>query len=390
VGELRMRLAKRIANLPPYLFAEIDKKVAQKRAQGIDVISLGIGDPDQPTPKHIVEKLIVEAQNPQNHRYPSYYGLVEFRQTIANWYKKRFNVELDPDKEVLPLIGSKEGIAHIALAVLDVGDISLIADPGYPVYRTGAILAGANPVSVSLKEENDFLPDLNKIESTMANKAKLFLLNYPNNPTSAIAPDEFFSQLVEWAHKYNVIIAHDNPYSEITYDGYVAPSFLQVPGAKDVGVEFHSLSKTYNMTGWRVGFVVGKAEVIEALGRVKTNIDSGIFNAVQYAGIQALTGPQDCVKEVCQVYTRRRDMIMEALNSLGLQARKPKATIYIWVKVPNGFTSASFAEHILEKAAVIVSPGNAYGSSGEGYVRLSLTIDDKRLAEALERIKSVL
>jgi LL-diaminopimelate aminotransferase len=385
-----MGLAKRIANLPPYLFAEIDKKVAQKRAQGIDVISLGIGDPDQPTPKHIVEKLISEAQNPENHRYPSYYGLVEFRQTIADWYKKRFNVDLDPDREVLPLIGSKEGIAHIALAVLDVGDISLIADPGYPVYRTGAILAGANPVPVSLKEENDFLPDLSKIESSIANKAKLFLLNYPNNPTSAIAPDEFFSQLVEWAHKYNVIIAHDNPYSEITYDGYVAPSFLQAPGAKDVGVEFHSLSKTYNMTGWRIGFVVGKAEVVEALGRVKTNIDSGIFNAVQYAGIQALTGPQDCVKEVCRVYARRRDMIVETLNSLGLQAKKPKATIYIWVKVPNGFTSASFAEHILEKAAVIVSPGNAYGPSGEGYIRLSLTIDDKRLAEALERIKSVL
>jgi LL-diaminopimelate aminotransferase len=258
------------------------------------------------------------------------------------------------------------------------------------VYKTGAILAGANPIPVPLKEENDFLPELSRIESSIANKAKLFLLNYPNNPTSAVAPSKFFTELVEWAQKYNVIIAHDNPYSEITYEGYVAPSFLQAPGAKDVGVEFHSLSKTYNMTGWRIGFVVGKAEVVEALGRVKTNIDSGIFNAVQYAGIEALTGPQDCIKKVCQIYARRRDMIMETLNSIGLQAKKPKATIYIWVKVPNGFTSASFAEHILEEAAVIVSPGSAYGPSGEGYVRLSLTIDDKRLAEALERIKSVL
>jgi len=385
-----MDLARRINNLPPYLFAEIDKKVAEKKAQGVDVISLGIGDPVEPTPKNIIDKLCEQANNPANHRYPSYFGLPAFRKSIANWYKKRFNVDLDPDTEVLPLIGSKEGIAHINLAVLDPGDTTLIADPGYPVYNTGAILAGVNPIYVPLTDENDFLPDLSSIDSSVAKKAKMFMLNYPNNPTSAIAKDGFFESLIKWAQENQVIIAHDNPYSEITFDGYEAPSFLQFKGAKEVGVEFHSLSKTYNMTGWRIGWACGNAKIIEALGRVKTNIDSGIFNAIQYAGIEALEGPQDIIQEMCKIYQRRRDMVMETLEKIGLKARRPKATIYVWAKVPDGYTSAGFASLVLDKAGVIVSPGNAYGPSGEGYIRICLSVKDDRLSEALERIKSLL
>ncbi len=382
-----MRFANRIGNLPPYLFAQIDKKVAEKRAAGVDVISLGIGDPDLPTPDNIIEKLCEQAKNPENHRYPSYFGLPAFRKAIANWYKRRFGVDLDPDSEVLPLIGSKEGIAHIALAMCDPGDVSLVADPGYPVYNTGAILAGATPHFLPLLEENDFLPELDEIPNEVVEKSKMILLNYPNNPTSATAPDSFFRGLVEWAKKTGVAVAHDNPYSEITYDGYVAPSFLQYPGAKEVGIEFHSLSKTYNMTGWRIGWACGNADMIEALGRVKTNIDSGIFNAIQYAGIEALEGPQDIIDEMRAVYKRRRDLVMSALERMGLKARTPKATIYVWVRVPDGYGSASFATHVLDRAGVIVSPGNAYGPSGEGYVRISLTIADDRLEEALDCIE---
>ncbi|MDI6815845.1 MAG: LL-diaminopimelate aminotransferase [Actinomycetota bacterium] len=384
-----MKLAKRIDNLPPYLFAEIDKRVAEKRALGVDVISLGIGDPVEPTPKNIIEKLAEQAANAANHRYPSYFGMPGFRRSIAGWYKKRFNVDLDPDTEVLPLVGSKEGIAHINFAVLDAGDTTLIADPGYPVYNTGAILAGVNPVHVPLVEKNDFLPDLDAIDAGTSKAAKMLMLNYPNNPTSAIAGDDFFKDLIGWGEKNQVIIAHDNPYSEITFDGYVAPSFLQYPGAKEVGIEFNSLSKTYNMTGWRIGWVCGNAKVIEALGRVKTNIDSGIFNAIQYAGIEALEGPQGIIKEMCDIYQKRRDLVMDALGKLGLEAREPKATIYVWVKVPAGYTSASFATHVLDSVGVIVSPGNAYGPSGEGYVRICLSVKDDRLVEALDRIKTL-
>jgi len=384
-----MKLAKRIDNLPPYLFAEIDKRVAEKKAEGVDVISLGIGDPVEPTPKNIIDKLCEQANNPENHRYPSYFGMPAFRRTVANWYKKRFDVDLDPDTEVLPLIGSKEGIAHINFAVLDQGDTTLIADPGYPVYNTGAILAGVNPVHVPLLDENDFLPDLGAIDASTTKDAKMLMLNYPNNPTSAIANDDFFKEVIEWSQKNQVIIAHDNPYSEITFDGYVAPSFLQYPGAKEVGVEFHSLSKTYNMTGWRIGWACGNAKVIEALGRVKTNIDSGIFNAIQYAGIEALEGPQDIIDEMNAIYQRRRDLVMEALEKIGLKARTPKATIYVWARVPEGYTSASFATLILDKAGVIVSPGNAYGPSGEGFIRICLSVKDDRLVEALDRIKSL-
>lgn len=385
-----MAQAKRIENLPPYLFAEIDKKIAVKKAQGIDVISLGIGDPVEPTPEHIINKLCKEAHNPANHRYPSYFGLPEFRQAIAEWYKKRFNVSLDPDTEALPLIGSKEGLAHIYFALTDNGDTSLVSDPGYPVYTTGAILAGATPHNMPLLAENDFMPDLKKISPDILKKANLMFLCYPNNPTAAIVKEGFFEEVVDLAKKYDIVVCHDNPYSEITFDGYVAPSFLETPGAKEVGVEFHSLSKTYNMTGWRIGFAVGNAKVIEALGRVKTNVDSGIFNAIQYAGIEALRGPQDCVQEMCQIYERRRDKVIDALSKIDINVPKPKATIYVWVPVPKGFTSVSFATHVLESCGVVVPPGSAYGPSGEGYIRISLTVKDDRLEEALNRLTQAL
>ncbi len=385
-----MRSAKRIEALPPYLFAEIDKKVALKKAEGVDVISLGIGDPDRPTPQHVVDALIEAARNPANHRYPSYYGLPAFRKAAAEWVGRRFDVSLDPDTEVLPMIGSKEGIAHVFLAFVDVGEPALVADPGYPVYNTGPLLADGKPYFMPLLEENDFLPDLDAIPEEIAAKAKIMMFGYPNNPTSAVTTPEFFAKVVDFAKAHDVVVVHDNAYSEIAYDGYRPPSFLETPGAREVGVEFHSLSKSFNMTGWRIAFAIGNADVLEALGRVKTNIDSGIFNAIQYAGIEALSGPQDSIAQMCALYQRRRDMVMPVLADIGLRARTPKATIYVWAKVPEGYTSASFATHLLDKAGVIVAPGTGYGPSGEGYVRLSLTIGDDRLAEALERIRQTL
>ncbi|HDP69507.1 MAG TPA: LL-diaminopimelate aminotransferase [Actinobacteria bacterium] len=385
-----MQQAKRIKNIPPYLFAEIDKKIALKKAEGIDVISLGIGDPVEPTPQHIIDTLCKQANNPENHRYPSYFGMPEFRKAIVNFCKKRFGLILDSDKEVLPLIGSKEGIAHVFLAFVDPGDIVLVPDPGYPVYNVGTIIAGGKPHYMPLLFENNFLPDLTKIEDEIAKRAKIMFIGYPNNPTSAIASIEFFKEVVFFAKKHDILVCHDNAYSEIAFDGYVPPSFLEVPGAKDVGIEFQSLSKTYNMTGWRIGFVVGNEAAIEALGRIKTNVDSGIFNAIQHAGIAALEGHQDCVKEMCDVYARRRAMVAKALNKMGLEFMIPKATIYVWAKVPSGHTSASFAAYILEKAGVVVSPGNAYGPSGEGYIRITLSVKDDRLREALKRIENSL
>jgi LL-diaminopimelate aminotransferase len=382
--------ANRINNLPPYLFAEIDRKIAEKKAQGVDVISLGIGDPVEATPQNIIDKLCEAAKDPVNHRYPSYYGMPEFRKAIANYYKKRFDVELDPDKQVLPLIGSKEGLAHIYLALCDDGDTALVPDPGYPVYTTGAILAGANPVYMPLTAENDFNPDFTKIDKEVAEKAKLMWLCYPNNPTGAIAKPDLYEKAIDFAQDNDIVIISDNPYAELTYDGYVAPSFLQTPGAIETGIEFNSLSKTYNMTGWRVGFAVGNEKILEALGRVKTNVDSGIFNALQYAGIEALEGPQDIIEEMRSIYKKRRDMVIEALADVGINIKPPKATIYVWVPVPEGFTSETFATLILEKAGVVVPPGSAYGPSGEGYIRISLSVKDDRLAEALERIKKSL
>ena len=385
-----MRFAKRIEKLPPYLFAEIDKKIAQKKQEGVDVISLGIGDPDQPTPANVVEKMCEAVRDSANHRYPSYYGHPEFRKAVADWYKKRFRVILDPDTEVLPLIGSKEGLAHICFAAVDPGDTVLVPDPGYPVYNTGTILAaGTPPHFMPLRVENGFLPDLDSIGEKTAKAAKMMFISYPNNPTAAVADEAFFKKVVDFARKHDVIVCHDNPYSEITFDGYIAPSFLEMEGSREVGVEFHSLSKTYNMTGWRIGFVVGNSAMIEALGRVKTNIDSGIFNAVQRAGIEALRGPQESVEEMCRLYQKRRDLVIDSLNRMGWNLPKTKASIYIWVPVPEDYTSASFATYILNEAGVVLSPGSAYGPSGEGYVRISLTVDDDRLAEALERIEKV-
>lgn len=383
--------AKRIEHLPPYLFAEIDRKIEEKKKAGVDVISLGIGDPVEPTPPHIIKQLHEALKNPENHRYPSYFGLPEFREAIASWYQRRFGVKLDPHKEILPLIGSKEGIAHISVALVDSGAYSLVPDPAYPVYSTGTVLVEGVPYYMPLLKENDFLPDLNGIRTEVVRRAKAMFLNYPNNPTGAVISKDFLGEVVDFALKNNIAVCYDNPYSEITFEGYTAPSFMEIPGAKEVGIEFHSLSKTYNMTGWRIGWAVGNADIIDALGRVKTNIDSGIFNAIQYAGIEALSGSQDCVEQMCATYQKRRDLVVEALSEIGLDVEKPKATIYIWAPVPKGYSSsAEFAAHILEKAGVVVSPGNAYGPSGEGYIRISLSIKDERLKEALERIKNAL
>lgn len=385
-----MELAKRIQNLPPYLFAELDRKIEEKEAHGVDVISLGMGDPIEPTPQHIIDRLCEAANDPITHRYPSYYGLPQFREEIARWYYKRFKVHLDPHTEVLPLIGSKEGIAHIFLALIDPGEVALIPDPAYPVYSTATILAGGHAELMPLLAENEFNPDFTQIDPKILDRAQLMFLNYPNNPTATIARDTLFEEAVELARKHDFIICHDFAYSEITFDDYVATSIFETPGAKDVAVEFHSLSKTYNMTGWRVGWVSGNAKVVEALGRVKTNIDSGIFNAVQHAGIEALTGSQDSVERMGRIYRRRRDLVVDTLTEAGFSVNRPLGTIYVWVPVPKGFTSASFTNHVLDKVGVVLSPGNAYGPSGEGYFRISLTVNDDRLKEALERIKKQL
>lgn len=382
-----MDFAKRISQLPPYLFAEIDRKIAWAKSQGVDVISLGIGDPDIPTPPHIVEALQEEARNPQNHRYPSYEGLPEFREAVAEWYQKRFGVTLDPKKEVVSLIGSKEGIAHIPLCFVDPGDITLVPDPGYPVYRIGTLLAGGQAFPMPLLEENGFLPDLEMIPEDVRHKAKILYINYPNNPTAATAPLEFFERVVDFARRYDIVVCHDAAYSEVAFDGYKAPSFLETRGAKDVGIEFHSLSKTFNMTGWRIGWACGNADVIEALGRVKTNIDSGVFQAIQYAGIAALRGPAAPVQEASRIYQRRRDVVIEGLRELGWDIAPPKASFYIWARVPRGFDSIGFASHLLERAGVVVTPGVGYGIYGEGYFRISLTLKEERIREALSRMK---
>lgn len=385
-----MEEARRIQSLPPYLFARIDEKIAEAKAKGVDVISLGIGDPDRPTPDHIVERLVEAAHNPENHRYPSYVGMLEFRQAVAEWYKQRSpKIELDPKTEVVTLIGSKEGIAHINLCYLNPGDIALIPDPGYPVYGIGAILAGGVPYAMPLREENGFLPDLEAIPGDIAQKAKIMFLNYPNNPTAAIADEAFYAKAIAFAKVNDIVICHDAAYSEIGFDGYKAPSFLQIPGAKDVGIEFHSMSKTYNMTGWRIGWAAGNAKVIEALGRIKSNIDSGVFQAIQEASIAGLLGPQDVIEAVSKVYQERRDLVIEGLNALGWNLEKTKAAVYVWAQVPKGYTSASFAELVLEKAGVVITPGNGYGEYGEGYFRVTLTIDTQRLKEALIRMKQV-
>ncbi len=385
-----MKPAKRIESLPPYLFARIDALIEEKKSQGIDVISLGIGDPVEPTPEPIQRALIDALNDPENHRYPSYYGLKEFRQAASEWFKNRFGVELDPDKEILPLIGSKEGIAHLPVALVNSGDVVLVPDPGYPVYETATILADGEPYLMPLKAENEFLPDIDSIPESVLKRVKIMYLNYPNNPTSAIAPDEFFKKAINLALKFGFVIAHDAAYSEITFDGYKASSILEFEGARDCCVEFHSLSKSFNMTGWRIGFLAGNSEVVKHLGTLKTNIDSGIFNPIQYAGIEALRNQADFPENMVRIYDRRRKLVQKTLDECGIEYHKSPATIYIWARVPEGMTSDQFVLKLVDEAGVVVSPGAAYGPSGEGYFRISLTVKDDRLQEALERIRKVL
>ena len=381
-----MRISERVQSLPPYLFAELERKITMRRAAGADVISLGIGDPDTATPPHIVEALMAGVRDPATHKYPSNRGELAFRQAVAGCYERRFGVRLDVDTEIVPLLGAKEGVAHICSALLDPEDVCLAADPGYPVYTSGPLLAGSAAAHVPLVPELGFQPDLEAIDASILGRAKMIFVCYPNNPTGAVIEDDFFARLVAFARAHDVVVVHDNAYADITFGGYVAPSFLETPGAKEVGVELFSLSKSYNMTGWRAGAIVGNPDVVDAYWRLKTNIDSGIFGAVQRAAVAALDGPQDCVREMCATYQRRRDLLVEALHGIGLRATAPKGTIYLWVPVPEGHTSASFTEQVLNQADVVVSPGAAYGPSGEGYVRFSLTVPDARLEEAVGRI----
>ncbi len=381
-----MRVSRRVKDLPPYLFVEINKKIAEKKAKGEEVISFAIGDPDIPTPSHIIDKLCEASHDPVNHRYPESAGLPELSRAIAGWYERRFGVSFDADKEVLPLIGSKEGIGHIAFCFIDPGDFALVPDPSYPVYPVSVMLAGGKPYYLPLKEEGDFLPDLEAIPDYILQKANLLWINYPNNPTGAIADINFFNKVVKFAQRHNLVVCHDAAYSEVAFDGYEPVSFMQADGAREVGVEFHSLSKSYNMTGWRIGMVVGNATMVDALKRLKSNLDSGIPQAIQYAAIEALTSSQECIPEHNAIYQRRRDLIIEILNSLGLEAKIPKASLYIWAKVPEGYNSVDFTTDLLEQVGVAVTPGVGYGQNGEGYVRLSLAIPDVTLVKGLSRL----
>jgi len=383
-----VRIAKRIETLPPYLFAELDRKLAAKREHGVDVISLGVGDPDLPTPAHIVEALQEAVDDPSTHRYPSYYGSLEFRRAVAAWYGRRFGVELDPETEVMALIGSKEGIGHIAFAFMDPGDEALIPDPGYPVYGVSTRLAGGTPVSLPMPAESGFLPDLDA--APVSDRTKAIWLNFPTNPTAAIADLGTFEAAVAFAREHDLLLLHDAAYSEITFDGFIAPSPLQVPGAKDVTLEFGSASKFYNMTGWRIGWVAGSAEAIRALGVVKTNLDSGQFTAIQRAAIAALKGPEEHLDQLRAIYQGRRDLVIGTLNGLGWSLKPPLGSCYVWVPVPEGDTSASFADRLLDEAGVFVAPGSGYGERGEGFVRFSLTVPDDRLAEAMDRLARIL
>ncbi len=382
-----MRFSTRMDNLAPYLFAEAERKIAEKRAAGIDVISLGIGDPDIPTPKYIVEEMQRQIADAGNHRYPSNWGHPDYAAAAASFYKRRFGVDIDPKREFMALLGAKEGLAHICFAMLDPGDLALVPDPGYPVYAGGSILAGSDVRYLPLRPETGFLPDLDAVSEEDARRAKVLFIGYPNNPTGAVVEDDFFARVVAFAKKYDIAVIHDNAYSELTYDGYVAPSFLATPGAKDVGVEFFSFSKPFNMTGWRTGFAVGNHEVLEHLWRLKTNMDSGMFDALQKTSAFILDSPWDFVHEMCGVYARRRDLLSEALTSVGMKVPKIKGTIYMWIPVPEGYTSGGFCEHVLEQAAVVITPGRGYGPAGEGFVRLSLTTPDDRIAEAVDRIE---
>ncbi|MFN8176127.1 MAG: LL-diaminopimelate aminotransferase [Solirubrobacteraceae bacterium] len=386
-----MRPSERLERIPPYLFAELERKIAARKAAGVDVISLGIGDPDHPTYPEVVAAAQAAVADPANHRYPSNRGRPEFREAVAAFYERRFGVSLDPETEVMPAIGAKECIFNLNLAFLDPGSVALASDPGYPVYTGGPLLAGGEPFLLGLDPERGFAPDLSAIPERAAARARLAFLNYPNNPTGAVVPDGLFGEVVAWARGHDALIVHDNAYSETTYDGYVAPSFLATPGAKDVGVEVFSLSKGYNMTGWRCAAIVGNAEAISHYWRLKSNIDSGLFDAVQLAGASALGPALDArIAEMNAVYERRRDLVCDALRAAGVEVTPPKGTIYVWAPVPGGFgSSAAYCEHVLERAGVVISPGGAYGPNGEGFFRISLTTPDDRLAEAVERIHAL-
>jgi LL-diaminopimelate aminotransferase len=385
-----MRPSARLNRIPPYLFAELERKVREKKAQGIDVISLGIGDPDTPTPRFVVEALREAAANPGTHHYPSNRGRPELREALARFYERRFGVSIDPETEVIPALGAKECIFNLNLAFLDSGEVALAADPGYPVYTGGPLLAGAEPVLMPLLPENGFAPDLDAIPADARERARLLYLNYPNNPTGAVAPEGLFERVVEFARANDVLVVHDASYTETTFDGYVAPSFLATPGAKEVGVEVFSLSKGYNMTGWRTAAILGNQEAVEAYWKLKTNIDSGMFEAVQLAAAAALEGGDDTAREMSAVYQRRRDLVCDALRDIGVDVTPPKGTIYVWAPVPDGHTSASYCELVLDESAVVLSPGSAYGPNGEGFFRISLTVPDERLSEAVERLRSSL
>ena len=387
---IMFQLSKKLQSLPPYLFLEIDKAKRKARQEGRDIIDLGVGDPDQPTPKHIIEALYEAAKDPANHRYALDQGMPALRNAIAAWYKRRFNINLDPETEILPLIGSKEGIAHFPLAFLNKGDYSLIPDPGYPPYKGGTILSGGLPYLMPLLEEESFLPDLKKIPAKISKKAKLLYINYPNNPTSATAELDFYRKAASFASKNGIIVISDLAYSDMAYDGYRPSSFLEVEGAKEVGIEFHSLSKTYNMTGWRIGWACGNAKLVAALAKVKSNVDSGIFSAIQLAGIAALEGPQEHIKKMCELYQERRDTLISGLNSLGWQVNPPKATFYVWLNVPKKKDSIKFSQLLLEKANIVVTPGVGFGKYGEGYIRMALTVSKERIGEAIGRLKNLL
>ena len=383
-----MKFSNRLAQLKPYPFVEISRIIAEKRAAGAEVVTFGIGDPDIPTPPNIIERLVQASYSPPNHRYPETDGLPEMRRAIAQWYEARMGVTLDPDKEVLPLIGAKEGIGHAALAFLDPGDVALVPDPAYPVYAAGTMFAGAEAHFMPLHQENGWLPDLEAIPPAVARDAQIMWLNYPNNPTSGIATEEYYRKAVKFAARHDIALLHDAAYSEVVYDGYKPPSFLTVDGAKDVGIEFHSLSKCFNMTGWRIGMAVGNADMIKALFQIKSNLDSGIPQAIQEMAIEALTGPQDAIDANNAIYQRRRDKLVDTLTSLGLRVTPPKACLYIWAGVPEGYTSARFAQRLLEDLTIVVTPGSSYGQHGEGYIRLSLTTTDEQVDKGIERLKS--
>ena len=382
-----VKWASRIAELPPYLFAEIDAKKNEMINKGVDVIDLGVGDPDIPTPDFIIDALKVGAEDPANHRYPSYQGMRSFRVAVSDWYKERFNVDIDPDTEVVALIGSKEGIAHTPLAFIDPGDVGLHTDPGYPVYPTSISFAGGEPYAVPLLKENDFLPDLNAIPEDIRKRAQLFFLNYPNNPTTAVAEEGFFKDVVDFASRNNILVCHDAAYTEIAYDGYKPLSLLQTEGAKDVGIEFHSLSKTFNMTGWRIAFAVGNKKAIAGIGKIKTNIDSGAFQAVQYAGIIALQNYKSGLLDRIKIFQERRDIFCRGLDETGLKYHLPKATFYVWFEVPEGLTSKEFSSKLLSESGIVVTPGTGFGEYGEGYARVSTTFSTERIIQAVERLK---